>query len=157
SRRLSDRVLYVQLNAVADAPKKSIAQFAKDLRADLGKTPAAHLVLDLRNNNGGDAGLADENARLADRSVDRRDFRRRADGLTAESLRQRGAVRPAALGPPGDDLVGLEPADQRTGRPHLDRPRDPRQDRGARLFRGSRPRSRADSFGDRPAEVASGL
>jgi Peptidase family S41 len=58
--RISDRVLYVQLNAIVVAPGRSLAQFARDLRTDLQKNPAAHLILDLRNNNGGEAGLADE-------------------------------------------------------------------------------------------------
>lgn len=60
SSRLGGGTVYVQLNAIADAPKQSLAQFAKELRGELQKSATPHLILDLRNNNGGEASLADE-------------------------------------------------------------------------------------------------
>jgi hypothetical protein len=58
--RLRAGIVYVQLNAIADAPARPLAGFARDLREEVRKDQPANLILDLRNNNGGDASFADE-------------------------------------------------------------------------------------------------
>jgi tetratricopeptide repeat protein len=50
-------LLYVQYNKVADAPDKTLADFARELAAAIGKYPVEKLVVDMRNNNGGDTYL----------------------------------------------------------------------------------------------------
>jgi hypothetical protein len=50
-------VLYVQYNKVADAPDRTLADFARELAAAIGKYPVGKLVIDMRNNNGGDTYL----------------------------------------------------------------------------------------------------
>ena len=51
------RIVYVQYNKVADGPAQSLAGFAAELSAALDKYPVEKLVIDMRNNNGGDTYL----------------------------------------------------------------------------------------------------
>lgn len=60
SVRMPGSALYVRVDTIADSPTESLARFAIGLRDDLRRERPAHLVLDLRYNNGGDAALADE-------------------------------------------------------------------------------------------------
>ena len=46
---------YVQVNNVADAPDETLEQYGRRLWTELGKSSAAHLILDLRHNNGGNS------------------------------------------------------------------------------------------------------
>lgn len=48
-------LLYLQLDAIFDAPGLSFAQFVSDFGERLDETAAGHVVLDLRQNDGGDA------------------------------------------------------------------------------------------------------
>ena len=52
-----DRILYVQYNKVADSGKQTLKDFAGELAAAIAKYPVEKLVIDMRNNNGGDTFL----------------------------------------------------------------------------------------------------
>ena len=51
------RILYVQYNKVADAPGQPLSAFAADLARTIAQQPVEKLVIDMRNNNGGDTHL----------------------------------------------------------------------------------------------------
>ncbi len=51
------RILYVQYNKVADGEKQTLAAFANELSGALEKYPVNKLVIDMRNNNGGNTYL----------------------------------------------------------------------------------------------------
>jgi len=53
SQRISDNTLFVQMNQVQPDPDQSIADFALELRRMLREQPIRNVILDLRNNNGG--------------------------------------------------------------------------------------------------------
>ena len=52
-----DRIIYVQYNKVADGEKETLAGFAADLSKALDAHPVDKLVIDMRNNNGGNTYL----------------------------------------------------------------------------------------------------
>jgi hypothetical protein len=52
-----ERILYVQYNKVANGDKQSLADFALELGAAIDRYPVDKLVIDMRNNNGGDTHL----------------------------------------------------------------------------------------------------
>ena len=56
--KLADDTLYIQLNAIADAPDKSLSAFGNELHSALAGVHRA--ILDLRLNNGGDARKAND-------------------------------------------------------------------------------------------------
>ncbi|HEX4294659.1 MAG TPA: hypothetical protein VHZ29_11030 [Rhizomicrobium sp.] len=53
----ADAILYVQYNKVADGQAQTLAAFAGELGAAIAKYPVGKLVIDMRNNNGGDTYL----------------------------------------------------------------------------------------------------
>jgi hypothetical protein len=53
----ADGILYVQYNKIADGTSQTLAGFAQALSAAIGKYPVRKLVVDMRNNNGGDTYL----------------------------------------------------------------------------------------------------
>ena len=53
----ADGILYVQYNKVADGPSQTLAAFAQELGGAIAKYPVSKLVIDMRNNNGGDTYL----------------------------------------------------------------------------------------------------
>jgi PAS domain-containing protein len=53
----SDGVLYVQYNKVADTKEQTLAGFAQELAGAIAQYPVKKLVIDMRNNNGGDTYL----------------------------------------------------------------------------------------------------
>lgn len=55
--RPATRMLYVQYNKIEDMQGTSLAQFANELSQAIAKFPVAKLVVDMRNNNGGDTHL----------------------------------------------------------------------------------------------------
>jgi hypothetical protein len=52
-----DQILYVQYNKVVDGEKQSLADFAKELADAIDQHPVSKLVIDMRNNNGGNTFL----------------------------------------------------------------------------------------------------
>jgi len=53
-----DRIVYLQFNTVYDAPEETIRQFSERLLAFVEEHPVEALVIDLRNNRGGNQSLA---------------------------------------------------------------------------------------------------
>jgi len=53
-----DRLVYLQFNTVYDAPEETIRQFSERLSAFVEEHPVEALVIDLRNNRGGNQSLA---------------------------------------------------------------------------------------------------
>jgi Bacterial transcriptional activator domain len=53
----ADGVLYAQYNKVADTKKQTLAGFAQELAGAIARYPVRKLVIDMRNNNGGDTYL----------------------------------------------------------------------------------------------------
>jgi hypothetical protein len=53
----ADGILYVQYNKIADDPAQPLAAFAGALSAAIAQYPVKKLVIDMRNNNGGDTHL----------------------------------------------------------------------------------------------------
>ena len=51
------RILYVQYNKVVDAPGQPLSAFAAELSRVVAQQPVEKLVIDMRNNNGGDTHL----------------------------------------------------------------------------------------------------
>lgn len=51
------RALYLQFNQVMDAPDQSLAELAARLEAEIARLAPAHLIVDVRHNNGGNADL----------------------------------------------------------------------------------------------------
>ena len=54
---MDDRLLYVQYNNIFNAPNQSLADFAKQLGDVIAAEPVEKLVIDMRNNNGGNTYL----------------------------------------------------------------------------------------------------
>jgi hypothetical protein len=55
--RADDKILYVQYNSIADGAKQSLADFAQELGRAIDRYPVDKLVVDMRNNNGGNTFL----------------------------------------------------------------------------------------------------
>jgi tetratricopeptide (TPR) repeat protein len=51
------KILYVQYNKIVDGERQSLADFARELADTLERQPVDKLVIDMRNNNGGDTFL----------------------------------------------------------------------------------------------------
>ena len=52
-----EKILYVQYNKIADGEKQSLADFAQELGRAIDRYPVDKLVVDMRNNNGGNTFL----------------------------------------------------------------------------------------------------
>jgi hypothetical protein len=66
--KLPDGPIYARLTDILNDPKETVAQFAKSLFSEVDAVPEAPLVLDLRDNQGGDNTLNDSIVRAAIRS-----------------------------------------------------------------------------------------
>jgi len=64
----SDGLIYARLTDIQNDPKESVEQFAESVFAELAATPNSTLILDLRDNQGGDNTLNDAIVRAAIRS-----------------------------------------------------------------------------------------
>ncbi len=53
----TDGVLYVQYNKITDTKEQTLATFARELSGAIARYPVKKLVIDMRNNNGGDTYL----------------------------------------------------------------------------------------------------